>query len=322
MNISQRCMLAGATAAGLIAGAVPASAQNYPTKQIRLVVPFAGAELVARMLAVKLTPALGQTVVVDPRFGAAGNIAHAAVAKAPADGYTLLMGALPIVINPNLNPKVGYDPVRDFTAIAPLASIPNTLVVHPSVPAKTVRELVQLMRKSPGKLTYASSGVGSASHVAAELFKVATKTDIVHVPYKSASIGLVGATSGEVDIVVVVVPSAAPYVNQGRMRALAVLDTKRAASLPNVPTSAEAGIPEVVASNWYMLLAPAGTPRAIVDRLNAESLKAMAAPDTRERAVGLGAGQMSGTPEEAAEFLRSEYVRLGKVIREAGIKAE
>jgi tripartite-type tricarboxylate transporter receptor subunit TctC len=307
---------------GTLATAVPAAAQNYPSKAVRLIVPFAGADIVARMLAAKLSPALGQQVIPDPRFGASGNIAHEAAARAAPDGYTLLMGALPIVINPNLNPKVGYDPVRDFTAIAPLASIPNALIVHPSVPARTVKELVQLARKSPGKLTYASSGVGSAGHIAAELLKSVTKTDLLHVPYKSATIGLVGATSGEVDLVVVVVPAAVPYVNQGRVRALAVLDTKRAASLPQTPSSAEAGIPQVIASNWYMLLAPAGTPRAIVERLNMESVKAMSAADTRERALALGTEPTSGTPEQAAEFLRTEYTRIGKVIRDAGIKGD
>jgi tripartite-type tricarboxylate transporter receptor subunit TctC len=232
------------------------------------------------------------------------------------------MGALPIVINPNLNPNVGYDPVRDFTGIAPLASIPNVLVVHPSVPAKTMRELIELARRMPGKLTYGSSGVGSASHIAAELLKSVAKVNMLHVPYKSATMGLTGATAGEVDVVIVVAPGAAPFIKQGRMRALAVLDTKRVSLLPDVPTSAEAGTPQVVASNWYVLLAPAGTPRAIVDRLNAESVKAMAAADTRERAAGMGAGTLSGTPEQASEFVRSEYTRLGKVIRDAGIKAE
>jgi tripartite-type tricarboxylate transporter receptor subunit TctC len=231
------------------------------------------------------------------------------------------MGAPPVVINPHLH-KVNFDPLRDFTAVGLLGTIPNAVVVHPSVPAKNLRELVQLARSHPGKLTYGSGGVGSANHLAAELMKSITKTQILHVPYKSATIGLVGATSGEVDIVIVVVSSIAPYVQQGRMRALAVLDSKRVAALPQVPTSAEAGLPELVAVNWYVLLAPAGTPRAIVERLNAESVKAMTAADTRERLGAMGAEPASSTPEQATEFLRAEYTRWGKVIREAGIKAE
>ena len=303
--------------------ACAARAQPYPSKPIRILLPFAGGtDVAARMLALKLSPALGQQVVPEARLGAGGNIAHEAAAKSPPDGYTLLMGAPPVVINPHLNPKVNFDPLRDFTAVVILGTIPNAVVVHPSVPAKTLGDLVQLARKNPGKLTYGSGGVGSANHLAAELMQSITRTRLLHVPYKSATIGLIGATSGEVDIVIVVVSSIAPYVEQGRMRALAVLDTKRVAALPQVPTSAEAGLPGLVAVNWYVLLAPVGTPRAIVDRLNAESVKAMTAPDTRERFAALGGEPASSTPEQAAEFLRAEYARWGKVIREAGIKAE
>jgi tripartite-type tricarboxylate transporter receptor subunit TctC len=319
MRFPLQCLLCAALAVSF----QHAGAQAYPAKPIRLLLPFAGGtDVVARLLALKLSPALGQQVVPDPRLGAGGNIAHEAVAKAAPDGYTLLMAAPPLVINPHLNAKVGFDPVKDFTAIARLAAIPNVLVVHPSVPAKNLRELIQIARKAPGKLTYGSGGVGSANHLAAELLKSVTKTDILHVPYKSATIGLVGATGGEVDIVIVAVSSAAPYVNQGRMRALAVLDTRRVSALPQVPTSAEAGVPEVVAVNWYVLLGPAGMPRPIVERLNAEAVKAMNAQDTRERSAAMGAEPGSGTPEQAAEFIRTEYARWGKVIREAGIKAE
>jgi tripartite-type tricarboxylate transporter receptor subunit TctC len=232
------------------------------------------------------------------------------------------MAAPPVVINPLLNPKVGYDPLRDFSPIALLGSIPNALVVHPSVPAKNLRELVQLARSHPGKLSYGSGGVGSANHLAAELLKSLTQINILHVPYKSATIALVGAMSGEVDIVIVATSSVVSYVKEGRMRPLAVLDVKRVGSLPQVPTSAEAGIPQLTAVNWYVLLAPAGTPREIVERLNAESVKAMTASDTRERLAAMGGEPASGTPAQAAEFLRTEYERWGKVIRDAGIKAE
>ena len=322
MNSCRRVLLVIAVGASLLAAERQAQAQAYPVKPIRLVANFAGTELISRILATKLSPALGEQVVIDPRFGAGGNIGHVALAKAAPDGYTLLIGGLPIVINPNLNPKVGYHPLRDFAAIAQIATIPQVLVVHPSVPARSVREFLQLAQKSPGKLTYASSGVGSSSHVAAELLKSVTKIDMVHVPYKSATVGLVGAVSGEVDAVIVIAPSAALYVSQGRIRGLVVLDRKRVALLPDVPASVEAGIPEVIATNWYVLLAPAGTPRPIIERLNAESIKAMAAPDTRERVAALGAEAVSGTPEQAAEFMRTEFDRLGKVIRDAGIKAE
>jgi tripartite-type tricarboxylate transporter receptor subunit TctC len=268
-----------------------------------------------------MSPALGQQLVPEPRLGAGGNIAHEAVAKAPPDGYTLLMAAPPLVLNPHLN-KVNYDPLRDLAPIALLTAIPNVLVVHPSVQAKTMDELIALARKNPGRLTYASGGVGSSNHLAGELLKSITKTDIVHVPYKSATIALTGAMGHEVDIVIVAASSVASMVKDGRMRALVVLDTKRSSAMPEVPTSAEVGLPQVVMVNWYILLAPAGTPRAIIERLNAETVKAMNAADTRERLTGMGGDPASSTPEQTAEFLRREYEQWGRVIREAGIKAE
>ena len=300
-----------------------ATAQTYPVKPPRIVLPFLGGnEFVGRWLAYKLSPALGQQVIVEPRLGAGGNIAHEAVAKASPDGYTLLLAATTFAINPHLNPRAGYDPLRDYAPVALLAFVPSLLVVHPSVPAKSLRELQQLAQQHPGKLSYGSGGVNSATHLAGELLKVHTKTRIVHVPYKSATIALVGAISGEVDLVIAAVPVVAPYVQQDRLRALAVLDTKRVASMPRVPTSAEAGVPQLQSVFWYVLLAPAGTPRDIVERLNTESAKAMQAADTQERFATIGAETKAGTPEQAAEFLRSEYARWGKLIRESGIKPE
>jgi tripartite-type tricarboxylate transporter receptor subunit TctC len=313
-------------AALLAALALPASAalaQTYPTRPIRLLLPFAGGtDAVARLLAVKLSSALGEQVLPEQRLGAGGNIAHDAVARAAPDGYTLLMAAPPLVINPLLNPGAGFDPLRDFAPIALLTAIPNVLVVHPKVAAKTLDELVQLARSNPGKLTYGSGGVGSVPHLASELLKSLTKTDILHVPYKSATIALTGALAGEIDVVIVAASSAAAYVKDGRLRALAVLDTKRSSAMPEVPTAAEAGLPKLVVVNWYALLAPAGTPRAIIERLNAESVKAMNAPATRERLAGLGGEPLSATPEQTAALLKTEYEQWGKVIREAGIKAE
>ena len=299
-----------------------AAAQSYPSKPIRLLLPFAGGtDTVARLLAVKLSAALGEQVLPEQRLGAGGNIAHRAVAEAAPDGYTLLMGAPPLVINTHLNPTAGYDALRAFAAVAPLTSIPNVLVVHPKVKAASLADLLKLARAAPGKLTYGSGGVGSVNHLAAELLKSRAKIDILHVPYKSATTALTGLIAGEIDVVIVAASSAASYVKEGRLRALAVLDSKRSSAMPEVPTAAEAGTP-LVAVNWYMLVAPAGTPRAIIDRLNSESVKAMNAADIRERLAGLGGEPASGSPEDAAAFLRSEYEQWGKVIREAGIKAE
>jgi tripartite-type tricarboxylate transporter receptor subunit TctC len=306
-----------------LSGAQHAQAQAYPAKPIRIIVGFAGgSDLMARMVAQQLTPALGQQVYVEPRLGAAGNIGFEAAARSAPDGYTLLMGAVPLLSNPFVYRKVGFDPMRDFVPIAMVSTIPNGLVVHPSVPAKSLRELVQLARAYPGKIAYGSGGVGSANHLAFELLQGAARIKFTHVPYKSASFGLVGAMSGDVDMVITVVSDGARYVKDGRMRGLAVLDTKRAASMPEVPTSVEAGFPQLQAINWYGLLAPAGTPRPIIERLHAELVKVMAAPEVRERLRALGGEPDSRAPEQFAEFMRAEHARWGKVIRDAGIKSE
>ena len=308
--------------AGLLLGASLAVAQTYPAKPIRILLPFAGGtDAVARLLAYKLSPALGEQVLPEQRLGAGGNIAHRAAAAAAPDGYTLLMAAPPLVINPHLNADAGFDPLRDFTPIAYLTAIANVLVVHPKVAARNLNELIALARANPGRLSYGSGGVGSSNHLAAELLKSMARIDILHVPYKSATLALTGLLAGEVDVVIVAASSTAAYVKDGRLRALAVLDAKRSSAMPGVPTAAEAGIP-LAAVNWYVLLAPAGTPRAIVERLNAESVRAMYAPDTRERLAALGGEPVSGSPEDAAAFLRKENEQWGKVIREAGIKAD
>jgi len=307
----------------LLAAVPIAQAQNYPAKPVRLILPFAGGtDTVGRLVATKLSAALGQQVVPEPRVGATGNIGYVAAAKSPADGYTLLMGAVPVLTNPHLNPKVGFDGIRDFAPVALLATIPNVVIVHPSVPAKNMRELIALSRNAPGKIAYGSGGFGSANHLAAELMQSFSRIRFTHVPYKSATLGIAGALSGEVDMVIVVISSAVSYVNTGKMRALVILDNKRNVSIPEVQTSKEAGLPGLVAVNWYAILAPTGTPRAIIDRLNAESVTAMSTPDMREKFAALGGDIATGTPEQTGEFLRAENERWGKVIREANIKAE
>lgn len=314
-------VLAIAVAAGGNARAQSSAA--WPAKPLRIILPFSGGtDLIGRMYAQPIGAAIGQQIVPEPRYGAAGNIGYLAAVKAAPDGYTLLMGSVPMFTNPHLNPKVGFDPLRDFAPIAVLATIPNVVVVHPSVPAKTLRELLDLARKTPGRVVYGSGGVGSANHLAAELIQVLTKVKFTHIPYKSATFGLVGAMSGEVDLVITVASSAVPYVDAGKMRPLAVLDQKRVSSMPNVPTSKEAGIPDLLAVNWYPLVAPAGTPRAIIERLHAESVKAAASPDLRSRLAAMGAEAATSTPEQTGELMRAEYARWGRVIREAGIKAE
>ena len=303
--------------------AQPSGAQGYPAKPVRLILPFAGGtELIGRMLAGRLSPILGQQVVVDPRFGAAGNIGWELAAKAPPDGYVLVMGAVPLLTNPHLNPKVGYDPLKSFVPIALVAKIPNILIVHPSVPARSLRELIGIARASPGKLVYGSGGVGSANHLAAEFIQAAAKVGFTHVPYKSATFAITGALSGDVDMVIVVVSSAVSYINAGKMRGIVLMDTRRNASVPQVPTSAEAGMPELVAVNWYALLAPAGTPQAVVERLNVDAVKVMSTPETRASLAAMGGEPAALSSQEAAQFLRAEYARWGKVIRAANIRTE
>ena len=305
------------------AGMPQALAQAYPIKPVRLVTGFAGgSDLMARMVAQYLSPELGQQVYVEQRLGAAGNIGFEFVARSPADGYTLLLGPITLVTNPFIYPKVNYDTLKDFAPIILLSTIPNGVFSHPTVPVKDLRDLVQLARKSPGKLAYASGGVGSANHIAAEFLQSLAKIKLTHIPYKSATLGIAGLMSGDADFVITVVSSGVGYVNAGRLRGLAVLDKKRSAALPDMKTSGEAGYPELIAVNWYALLAPAGTPRPVIERLHAATKKAMSPPEVQSRLRGLGGEPEAGSPEQTAEFIRTDYARWGKVIREAGIKMQ
>ena len=303
--------------------AAGASAQQYPAKPVRIITGFAGgSDLMARLMAQHLTPLLGQQVYVEPRLGAAGSIGFETVARAAPDGYTLLQGAVPLLTNPFIQAKVNFDPMRDFAPIALLSTIPNGLFVHPTVPAKSLKELIALARKSPGKIAYGSGGVGSANHLAGEFLQSLAKVKFTHVPYKSATLGIAGAMSGDVDMVITVVSSGVAYVKDGRMRGLAVLDDKRSESMPDVPTAAEQGYKDLKAVNWYALLAPAGTPPPVIERLHAASIKVITNPDIQSRLRSMGGEPATLSPQQTTAFLKAEYERWGRVIREAGIKAE
>ena len=298
------------------------SGRAYPDKPIRLVVAFPTGSpyILALLLSDKLREPLGQPVVPDFRGGAGGNLASEIVAKAPADGYTLLLTSATIVISPSLFPKLAYDTFRDFAPVTLIATVPNVLVVHPLVPAKSLGELVKLARAHPGKLNYGSGGVGSGSQLGSELFRTLNGLRMVHVPYKGAALAMSAMLGGEVDMVTSTVPAAIPLVNNGRVRALAVMAPKRVAALPNVPTTAEAGMPEVVVITWYALFTPAGVKPDIIERLNSEFAKALNAPDTREKLSKVELEAATSTPAETAKFIRAEYERWGRVIKEAGIK--
>ncbi len=308
----------------LLACPLPVSAQKYPEKSIRVVVAFpTGAPyILALVIAEKLRESLGQSVVPDFRPGAGGNVASEFVAKAPPDGYTLLLTSPTVAISPSLFRNLGYDTFRDFAPITLLATIPNVLAVHPSVPAKSLGELVKLAKAHPGKLNFGSGGLGSGSQLGSELFKALTKINIMHVPYKSAGIAMTAMLSGEVDMVTSTVSPTISLVKSGRIRALAVLAPKRAAMLPQVPTSAEAGMPELVVVTWYGLLAPTGVKPEIIERLNAEVVKLMNAPETKNKLAQVGLDAATSTPAEFGTFVRAEYEKWGRVIKAADIRVQ
>ncbi|MBM3358018.1 MAG: tripartite tricarboxylate transporter substrate binding protein [Betaproteobacteria bacterium] len=301
-----------------------AIAAEYPVKPIRIVVGFApggGTDTTTRALAPKLSAALGQQIVVDNRPGAAGNIGTDLVAKAPADGYTLLMGTIAaLAINPSLYEKLPFDPVRDFAPISRGVDSTNVLVVHPSVPAKTVKELIALAKKRPGDLNYGSSGVGGAGHLAGELFNLIADTKLVHVPYKGGAPAMVDLIAGHVHMIFATAATANPQIKAGKIRPLAVTTLKRAVSLPDVPTLSEAGIKGFEANNWYGLLAPAKTPRPIIDRLNREFVAALRLPDVKEFLLAQGLEPAPSTPEEFADYIKAEMAKWAKVVKASGAK--
>ncbi|HET9652806.1 MAG TPA: tripartite tricarboxylate transporter substrate binding protein [Usitatibacter sp.] len=300
------------------------AAADYPNKPIKLIVPFApggGNDAVARTIAQKISAGLGQQVVVDNRAGAGGVVGAELAAKSPADGYTLFLGGVGShAINPNLHRDLPYDPVKDFAPVCLIASAPLILVVNPSVPAHTVAELVALARSKPRALNYASNGNGSSSHLAAVMFESMTGAPMTHVPYKGLSPALVDLLSGQVQLMFSSVVAILPHIQSGKLRALAVTGTSRLASLPNVPTVAETGVAGYQATSWYGILAPAGTPREVVMKLNAEINRAVASPEVRNAFAVEGAVPAGGTPEDFGNHIRAEMERLGKVIRDAKLQ--
>jgi len=299
-----------------------AGAQSYPVKPLRLIVPFpagASSDIVGRMLGDKLSEQMGEQVLADNRPGAGGNVGIGFTAKSPPDGYTMVIATSSIAVSPSLYLKLGYDPVKDLAPVARLTSIPNVLVVHPSIPAKTLRQFIALARAHPGKLNFGSGGAGTTNHLANELLKHLEKVDIVHVPYKGVTQAMLAMMGGEVDEVVMPVASALTHIRAGKVRALVVLSQARISTLPDVPTAIEAGVPGLTLTVWYGMFAPAATPREIVTRLNRELVKALETPDLRERLAAIGVDPWPGTPEELRELLRSEIETFGRVVRSANL---
>ncbi|MCC7426920.1 MAG: tripartite tricarboxylate transporter substrate binding protein [Alphaproteobacteria bacterium] len=326
--LSRRALLA-ATAGTSLAAAFPAGARAqaaYPNRPVRVVVPFApggATDILGRLIAGHLQEALGQPFVVENRSGGGGNIGSDLVAKAAPDGYTLLIGAAGnIGINPGLFPNMPYDPVRDLAPISLMASTPNILVVHPSVPANNVAELIALARSRPNQLNFASSGNGSTIHLSAELFKALAQVQMTHVPYRGSGPAVADLLAGTVQLMFDNLPSAIPHVQAGRLRALGVTSAKRAPALPNVPTIAEAGVAGYEATSWFGLFAPAGTPRPVIERLMQEVHAGVAKPALAERIRSLGAEIVTNTPDQLATMVRTEIAKWREVIRVSGAKLD
>lgn len=321
----------GRTLRGLIIGAmllVPMStwSQDYPTKLIRLIVPFAPGgtnDIYGRLIGVRLSETLRQQVVIDNRPGAGGSIGADLAAKSPSDGYTLVIGHIgTLAVNPTLYPKLPYDPVKDFQPISMLAKVANILVVHPSLPAKSVKELIALAKAKPGALVYGSGGVGGAGHLATEYFKMMAKINIVHVPYKGTGPALIDLLAGQTQLVFAGVPGIAPHVKAGKLRALGVSTVKRLAAFPLLATIDEAGVPGYEATQWYGVLAPAGTREPIVAKLNGAIVSALETAQMRERLAADGSEPFGSTPAEFLDFIKKEIVRWAPVIKAAGMRAE
>ncbi len=309
-----------------VTGTTAALAQNWPSRPVKWISPFApggGADITSRAIAARLSVGLGQQVVVDNRGGAGGMIGVDMAAKSPADGYTLVMGTIgPIAINPSLYQKMPYDPIRDLTPVSQAANALNVLVVHPSLPTTSVREFLALAKTRPGQLNYGSSGSGATDHLAGELFNALTGAKMVHVPYKGGAPAMLDLVAGNVQVVFSTVSTAISAIQAKRVRALAMTGNQRFELMPELPTMSEAGMKGFEVNNWYGIFVPAGTPRDVVVRLNAEIVKALAAPEVKKRLLDAGIVARSSTPEAFAAYVSAETAKWAKVIKDAKITVE
>jgi tripartite-type tricarboxylate transporter receptor subunit TctC len=307
-----------------LSAAFPAAAQTYPSQPIRLIAPFppgGSVDITARFIAEPLGGQLGTRIVIENRTGASGNIGMEAAARATPDGYTVVLNTIPLVTNQSLFEKVAWDPIRDFAPIGMVATSPHVLVVHNKVPANNVDELLRLARANPGKLSYASAGVGTTFHLCGEMFKDSTQTFILHVPYRGGGPALQDTLGGQVDMSFPTLAAALPHVKAGTLRALAVTDTKRSPLLPDVPTLQEAGVKDAQFTQWLVLLAPAGTPPAVVTRLNTALKDALNTKEVRDKFQANAMEAFVTTPDEAGKFIASETTRFAKLIKTRGITA-
>ncbi|MGQ0525190.1 MAG: Bug family tripartite tricarboxylate transporter substrate binding protein [Betaproteobacteria bacterium] len=324
MNLRATSRILGAIAClGIAIAASHSSAQQaYPTKPIRMICPFppgGTTDVVARLVAQKLTEAWKEQVIVDNRTGAGGIIGTELAAKAPADGYTVLLGSITThAVNPALYKKLNFDPIKDFTPVSLVVSSPQLLAVHPSVAAKSVKDLIALAKAKPGQLNYASAGVGTSPHLTFELFKSMAGIEAVHVPYKGTGPAITELIGGQVQMMITGVVALMPHVKSGKLRGLGVTSAKRVAALPDLPTVAESGVPKFDVSSWFGVFLPAGTPKPIVTKMNQEVRKIVEIPDVRQKLISLGADPESNTPEEFVAYVKSEMAKWGKVVRDTG----
>ena len=305
---------------------VAVSAQSYPSKPIRFIVPFppgGGNDTLARLIGQKLTAATGQQVIIDNRPGAGGAIGAEVAAKSAPDGYTIfLAGVATHGINPNLRKKLPYDPVKDFDAVSLIASAPLLVVVHPSLPVRSVKQLIALAKAQPGKINYASNGAGGSSHMAVELFKMMTGTNLVHIPYKGLSPALTELLSGEVQLMFSSAVAMLPQVKSGKLRAIAMTGARRSPAIPDIPTVAEAGVPGYETGSWYGIVVPAGTPKPAIDRLSKEVVAIVHSPDITRRLNDEAVIPVGSTPAEFTAHIKKELARWAKVIRQSGMHLE
>src|SRR5688572_10351839 len=302
-----------------------AAAQDYPVKPIRIIVPFgagSATDALARTIGPKMTEMWGQQVIVENRPGSGSVVGTQVAARAPADGYTLLVVSASHAINATLYSKLPFDPVKDFSGITPLALIPNILIVHPSLPAKNVKELVALAKAKPGTFHFTSAGVGSNSHMNGEIFRSTAGIKLVHVPFKGFAEAITEIISGRLEMTFAPAILAAPHMKAGKVRALAVSSSRRSSAFPELPTMVEAGVKDCVFDGWFGLITNAGTPKPVIDKLNAAVVKILRLPDVAAQLQNQGADPMPMTPEEYDKYIRSEVVKLGRIVKESGMKAE
>src|ERR687896_2314534 len=299
--------------------------EAWPTRPIRFILPFppgGGTDILGRLIAERLSASIGQPVVTENRGGAGGNVGAEAAARSAPDGYTIVLVAPSLAISPTLYSKLNYDPVKDFAPISLVATVPNVMITQASLPVQSLQDFIAFARSKPGALNFGSGGAGTSNHLAGELFNIVTGVKLVHVPYKGVNLAMQDVLAGNVHLVFIGIPAAAPHIKAGRLRALAVVAPQRSSALPEVPTVAEAGLRDFEVTTWYGVLAPAGTSKSIVNRLNAELVKIMHSPELKERLAATGTEPLTSTPDEFAAYIKREIAKWGEVIRKAGVKAD